>query len=423
MKKAFSILFSVLLMTTIARAQDTSIAAKAVNELGVDLLKSLSTPSENLCLSPYSIQSALAMTFAGAQGPTRDEMAGALHYEKSDATLHQSFEALEGNLRAAVLKSEKEVEQFKKYGSDGGEAIVLRVANRLFGKEGYGFRDSYLNLVRTFYRAPLEPIDFAKSEQARERINGWIEEQTEKRIKDIIAPGGITPALRLVLVNAIYLKAPWAEDFNESLTKPQPFHASGASGATKAEVPTMFRHDHFGWGQFDGYQMVSIPYRGNDLHFLILLPDSIDGLLAIQKSLTAHQLAAGSSLHPEDIELYLPKFKITPPTVDLVGALSQLGMKGAFDRPPGSANFDGIAPRTSEEYLFISQILHKTFFALDEKGTEAAAATVVMALAGSAFNPDPPKPRIVRVDRPFIYAVQDRKSGACLFLGTVVDPR
>ncbi len=402
-----------------AMAENTILAADAVNKLGVDLYKSLAKTGENLCISPYSIQSALAMTFAGAAGETREEMVKALHYGDGGDSLHASFAALDKSLEESAAQTVRDVEQEKKFGGDG-EPIVLKTANRLFGKKGYDFRETHLSLIKKFYDAPLESINFSNMENARKRINNWIEEQTKERVKEMIAPGGIAADSRLVLVNALYLKAPWAKKFNAESTRALPFHLH--SNKT-AEVPTMFRHDNLGYAKRDGYQAVTIPYRGDDLHFLLIVPDLVDGLPELEKKFTAGQLAENRVLESVDVELYLPKFKIEPPTVELGEHLKRLGIKQAFDMPPGSANFDAIAPRLPDEYLYISQVLHKTFFALDEKGTEAAAATAIMMLAGSAYNPNPPKPVVVRADRPFLYAVQDRKSGTCLFLGKVADPR
>jgi serpin B len=179
---------------------------------------------------------------------------------------------------------------------------------------------------------------------------------------------------------------------------------------------------NFGYARHEGFTVVGLPYAGNELQFLVLLPDDINGLRGLESKLSAAVLASCAKLQKRDVDLYLPRFKLEPPTITLAKQFEALGMKTAFDQPKGSANFDKIAPRTPDDYLYISQIFHKTFIAVDEKGTEAAAATAVAMLAGSAFRPAPP-PIEVKVDRPFVYAIQHVPSGVCLFLGRVTDPR
>ena len=180
---------------------------------------------------------------------------------------------------------------------------------------------------------------------------------------------------------------------------------------------------HFGYAKRDGYTAVSLPYAGDDLQFVVLLPDDVNGLRALESKLTSDVLAGCAKLETRDVDLHLPKFKLEPPTITLAEKFEPLGMKTAFDQPPGSANFDKMAPRTPRDYLYISQIFHKTFIAVDEKGTEAAAATAVAMLAGTALRSPPPPPIEVKIDRPFIYAIQHVPSGVCLFLGRLTDPR
>jgi serpin B len=225
--------------------------------------------------------------------------------------------------------------------------------------------------------------------------------------------------MRLVLVNAIYLKAPWAQEFSTNATKPRPFHLNGGQAQN---VPTMERQDRFGYAQQDGYRVVTIPYSGNDIQFLILLPDAVDGLAALEAKLTPQLLTTAANPGIADLNLELPRFKLEPPLLRLSEALKELGMKSAFDQPEGSANFDRMAPRQPDDYLKISEVFHKTFLELDEKGTEAAAATAVMMMRVTSAVGKKPQPIEVRVDRPFLFAIQHRPSGACLFLGRVTNP-
>jgi serpin B len=177
-----------------------------------------------------------------------------------------------------------------------------------------------------------------------------------------------------------------------------------------------------GYAKRDGYTALSLPYAGSELQFLILLPDATNGLQKFESNLRAEMLTECAKLETRDVDLALPKFKFEPPTIPLAKNLQALGLKSAFDQPPGSANFDKIAPRKPNDYLAISEVFHKTFIAVDEKGTEAAAATAVAMMAMSA-RIEKPKPIEMKIDHPFVYAIQHVPSGACLFIGRVTDPR
>jgi serpin B len=394
-------------------------AAKSTNEFGLQLYRSLGKPDSNLCISPYSISCALAMALAGADGDTRTEMARVLHLDPS-ADSSESFGALHKALDDVVSQSVALIKESKKTRVGSSDPISLAVANRLFPQTGYAFRKEFFSLLEKDFGAAPEPLDFSKNAAtATKRINQWVAEQTQKRIKDLI-PKPLDSSTRLVLANAIYLKAPWQTPFEETATKPRPFHINGREAK---DVDTMTDRINIGYAKRSGYTAVAIPYIGTALQFVILLPDEINGLPALEKRLDSKVLAECAKLDSAEVDLYLPKFKFEPPTIQLASQLQTLGMKKAFDIPTGSANFDRIAPRKPDDYLAISDVYHKTFIAVDEKGTEAAAATaVVIALATSAMGPER-KPIEVKVDRPFVYAIQHVASGACLFLGRVTDPR
>lgn len=395
----------------------TEPAAQAINALGCDLL---ARSSGNALLSPYSIQTALAMTYAGAAGATRDEMMQVLHFPADEDELHGAFSQLQAELDEMTRLTKARMEQDKKFGG-GGDPITLSVANRLFGQVGYEFRAPFLKLVDTLYHAPLQPADFQR-DPAHETsvINRWVEQQTRERIRDLIPAGALTRDTGLVLVNALYLKAPWEQKFNDVSTKPAPFHVAGGS---PVDVPTMNRLGDLGYAKEDGCTVVSVPYLGRFLQLLLVLPDDPAGLPALEKSVTAERLAAWAGLRAREVNLYLPKFRLEPPVLKLAETLQALGMRRAFDVPAGSADFDRMAPRRPDDYLYISEVFHKTFLALDEKGTEAAAATAVAMARATAMPIAKPEPVVVRVDRPFLFAIQHRASGACLFLGRVNDPR
>jgi serpin B len=401
-------------------ADATAPAANAINALGIELLQRSAKPGANALLSPYSIQSALAMTYAGAEGETRVEMQKVLHYPADDAEVHRSFAALREALEEVMQRSVRDVERMREYGVTN-DPMTLTVANRLFGQTGYAFRKPFLTLVRNDYGAPFESLDFARNSQgATKHINGWVEDQTRQRIRNLIPDGALSDLTRLVLVNAVYLKAPWADEFRVSATKPKPFHL-GAN--RRINVPTMTTTRSLGYARRDGCTVLIVPYRGGDLHFLILLPDKVDGLADLKNGLTARSLADCARLDRQQVILHLPKFKLEPPVMSLGRELQALGMKSAFDQPHGSASFDRIAPRRPNDYLYLSEVFHKTFLNLDEKGTEAAAATGVLMMPMAAAKREKPKPIEVRVDRPFLFAIQHRASGACLFLGHLSDPR
>ena len=401
-------------------AAESDLAATATNELAVNLHRQLATGNENLCVSPYSIESALAMTFAGADGETRREMARVLHFPSDASAVSASFASLQHSLEEMSAKTAEVVKQSKRFGGPS-EPITLTIANRLFAQKGYDFRQVFLSVVKQNYGAAFELIDFtADPSGATQHINKWVADQTRNRIRDLIPAGALNETTRLVLANALYLKAPWADPFSEKTTKPEPFHVRGGA---PVDVPMMRKMDrHFGYAKREGFAAVSLPYTGNDLQFLVLLPDEVNGLGVLESKLTAETLAECAKLETRDVDLHLPKFKIELPTIALARNFEALGMKTAFDQPRGSANFDRMAPRKPNDYLYISQVFHKTFIAVDEEGTEAAAATAVAMMARSAMIQRPP-PAEVKVDRPFLYAIQHVPSGVCLFLGRVTDPR
>ena len=413
-------LFGALIAVMGDAATNFDLAAKATNGLAVDLQRQLATGNENLCVSPFSIQSALAMTFAGADGDTRTEMARVLHFPGDASAVASSFASLQHSLDEMSTKTVELVKKSKEFGGPS-EPITLTIANRLFAQKGYAFRQAFLSLVKQNYGAAFEPLDFvADPKAATQHINEWVADQTRDKIRDLIPANALNKLTRLVLANALYLKAPWADAFSEKTTQPELFHVRGWA---PANVPMMRKTARFGYAKREGFVAIGVPYVGNDLQFLVLLPDEIDGLRALESKLTANVLAECTKLEAQDVDLHLPKFKLEPPTIALAEALQALGMKSAFDIPRGSADFDKMAPRKPNDYLYISNVFHKTFIAVDEKGTEAAAATAVVMMRATAMRGPKPPPIEVKVDRPFVYAIQHVPSGVCLFLGRVTDPR
>ena len=413
-------LFGALLVSMGHAATNFDLAAKATNELGVDLYRKLSGTDGNLCISPYSIDSALAMTFAGAEGETRNEMARVLHFPNA-GDVPASFSALQKSLGQMSAKTTELVKESNKFGGPS-EPITLNIANRLFAQKSYDFRQAFLLLVKQNYGAAFEPLDFTENPAAAaQHINKWVADQTHDRIRDLIPADALNKLTRLVLANALYLKAPWADAFSDKTTQPGPFFVRGGGPADAAMMRK--RSDHFGYARREGFSVISLPYVGDDLQFVVLLPDDINGLHDLESKLNGDILAGCAKLEQRDVDLHLPKFKLQPPTIALAHTFQALGMKSAFDIPHGSANFENIAPRKPNDYLYISNIFHKTFIDVDEKGTEAAAATAVVMMRATGLAQPKPPPIEVKVDRPFVYAIQHVPSGVCLFLGRLTDPR
>jgi serpin B len=402
-------------------AQSNSVTP-AINQLGLDLLRARASASDqsNLLLSPYSIEVALAMAYSGAEGRTRDEMRRVLHLPADDAAVLDGFSRLARELADLQVISRRRAEEARKYGGSE-EPIEINVANRLFAQSGFAFRPAFTTALRDRFGAPLDELDFVHAaEPARVAINAWVARETRDKIRDLVPRGGVDEATRSVLANALYLHAPWEDAFKPKATKNEPFWVGGK---TSADVATMLQQRHYGYEQRNGYAALVLPYVGDQLQFVILLPDKRDGLANLERAVTPDLLAGCTQLPQRDVILHLPKFKLEPPSLPLGEALRGLGMKTAFDQPRGSADFDRMAPRKPDDYLFISEVIHKTWLSLDENGTEAAAATAVIMMVGSAMTPDPPPPIEVRVDRPFLFAIQHVPSGACLFLGCLTDPR
>src|SRR5437773_1855875 len=327
--------FGMLVVPFVCNAGDFDLAATSTNQLAVDLHRQLATGDENLCVSPYSIESALAMTFAGAEEETRTEMARVLHFP-SDGAVPASFSALQHSLEEMSTKTADLVKESKRFGGPS-EPITLNIANRLFAQKGYDFRQAFLSLVKQNYGAAFEPLDFvADPAAATQYINKWVAEQTRDKIRDLIPADALNKLTRLVLANALYFKAAWAESFSDKITQPEPFHVRGGA---PVDVPMMRKTAQFGYAKREGFTAVSIPYVGSDLQFLVLLPDETnpESLSGLESKLTADVLAQCAKLEMQQVDLHMPKFKLEPPTIALAKIFQALGMKTAFDIPRGSA--------------------------------------------------------------------------------------
>lgn len=350
----------------------------------------------NLFYSPYSISSAFGMVYAGAAGETAAELAGALRFRGDPDELHRGFQETNADLNA--------------WGSRG--AIKLSVANALWGELSQPFRKDFVALCARRYGGGLRSVSFlGAAEGARREINAWAEERTAGRIKDLVPPP-LPGDTKLILTNAVYFKGDWVAKFNKAATRPEPFHKAGG-GTSKA--PLMRQTGSFRYAEFDGFQALELPYNGERLAMLVLLPRTQDGLPALEKKLSARALEGwGGALAERRVEVYLPKFTLDQ-GFSLNQALAALGARLAFD--PDRADF---SPMTGKRGFYISQAVHKAFVAVDEEGTEAAAATAVMMAPGAAALPAPPA--VFRADRPFLFLIRDIR-GNVLFLGRLADPR
>jgi serpin B len=378
----------------------TNKLAQSSNAFGFDLYRRLCQKPGNLVMSPASITTALTMAWAGAEGETSAQMRKVLH--------------LEGTADDVITTSGELARSLQ----DPSRPLVFRIANQLFGEKTYELVPAYVEKIRQAFGAPVELLDFkSEPEPSRIHINQWVADKTEQRIQDLIPTGGIKLDTRLVLVNAIYFLGDWEEPFSERATHPAPFHLSASE---KKDVPTMNRTDWFRIAQQDGVTALEIPYKGGELSMMLLVPDEIEGLAAIEGTLDTKKLdVLTSAMEEERVWVALPKFDVNPAeSLSLGMDLAALGMPLAFDDK--RADFTGIAnPPSPAEGLVIAHVFHKGFVRVDEKGTEAAAATAVV-MVGRGLPEDPP--RELKVDRPFLFLIRDNASGLVLFLGRVSDP-
>jgi serpin B len=375
--------------------------ANAINAFATDLHTRLARDEKgSLFFSPFSIETALAMTSAGARGETLEEMQKTLHLPDEP---HAAFGDLLNHLNGPNFFRAP-----RKY--------QLSVANAIWAQKGYPWRKEFIELTRKHYGAGMVEVDFSESEAARKRINDWVEDETREKIKDLIPAGAITVLTRMVLANAIYFKGDWQVRFDKKLTQDAPF--TRADG-TKANVPLMHQTAEFGYGEFEmgitrqqeKVQVLELPYSGRELSMLVYLPRNPDGVDWLAQWLSKENLGA-PELKQQKVRVYLPRFKAES-KFRLNEPLMDLGMKKAF----GGADFTGMSPNGKD--LSISHVLHKAFVDVNEEGTEAAAATgVIIKERVSA----PAEPVVFRADRPFVFAIRDNKTGAALFVGRYSGP-
>lgn len=368
-----------------------------------DLYQHLSTQDGNLFVSPYSISVALAMTYAGAAGDTATEMESTMHFGLSQAELHPAFNRLGIELQA---RTEIDTED------DDGEPFEFSIANSIWAEKTYEFLPSFLETLARNYGAGARLVDYINNpEGARLAINGWVSDETNDRIPELLPQGVINNMTRLVLTNAIYFKASWTEPFPGEATRDGDFHLLSGSTVSTPMMHT-FGTRRLEYAEGPGYQAIELPYTGDEVAMLVILPDE-GGFAEFEASFDWERLEqVVSALSGDEVSVALPKFEFSS-DVPLKQVLTALGMTTAFE--PDVADLSGM---DGTRNLYIQDVLHKAFVAVDEEGTEAAAATAVVVGVTSA----PMDPKAFEADRPFIFVIRDRITGSVLFLGRVVDP-
>ena len=383
-----------------APAADATAAAGALNAFGIDLLRAMHADG-NAVLSPASIAIALGMARAGARGETATQMDAVLHDIAADG--HPTWlNALDAALasRTGTFKD-----------ANGKDVpVALRIANAPFAQKGMTLQPDFLKALAERFDAGVRLVDFVgATEPSRQAINGWVKDQTEARIPELLAKGTLDEMTRLVLVNAIYLKAAWQHPFDPLLTKPAAFtHLDGSTG----DVATMHLSTELAYAEGSGWRAVEVPYVGGKLAMTIIVPDDLRTFVAGLDAATLEAITSGLTERQPLVDLALPLFG-TETKLELADVLSSLGMPAAFD--PAKADFSGM---TTEQQLYVGAVIHQANIDVDEKGTTASAATAVVMEATSL----PLDHVVMNVDRPFLFALRDVTTGAIVFLGQITSP-
>jgi serpin B len=377
-----------------ARPADTAAVVAGNTRFALDLYRRLRAADGNLFFSPYSISTALAMTYAGAGGTTRQQMAETLHFMPDQQMLHPAFSSIQSQLKGEQEKG----------------PIELSIANALWVERGFSLLETFTDLTGRYYEAALKNVDFKNdTEKSRLTINAWVEEQTKNKIQELIKPGVLDALTRLVLTNAIYFKGNWTHRFKQDRTKEEQFWTPPGTAVT---VPMMNGQDEFGYLEDETLQALDMPYAGDSLSMVVLLPRAVDGLKGLEDALSAEKLTARlDGIRKREVRVCLPKFTMTA-QFELAKTLGAMGMPEAFSE---AADFSGMTGRRD---LTLSAVVHKAFVEVNEEGTEAAAATgVAMRLTAA-----PAPPPLFRADHPFLFLIRHNPSGSILFMGRVTRP-
>jgi len=367
------------------------------NAFAVDMYQRLRGQEGNLFFSPYSVSSALAMAYSGAKTKTAEDMRQTLRLSLPDERLFEAFSA--------------QIEE----ANDPNKPFALDIANSLWGQSKLQYKKEFLDLTQKKFGAGLRPVDFqgAPAEACKE-INAWVSEKTRGKIREIVKPEMISEMLRLILVNAIYFKGDWENKFEKDFTIDEPFYDPKPVAKL---VPLMRQTETFSYADDGVVQVLGMPYKGNELSMIAVLPKKRDGLPAVEGNLRPELLDKWQGmLSPQRVEVWFPKFKLET-DYDLAPDLRAMGMALAFN--PTGADFSGMLdPKLGR--LFISFVIHKAFVEVNEKGTEAAAATAVGMELASARMPEPVP--VFRADHPFLFMIREDRTGAILFMGRFTRP-
>lgn len=400
MKITVAILLSCLVLASAWGAQATvprsevTVMAQANNAFALKLYRELTSTGGNVFFSPYSLESAMAMTYLGARANTARQMAEVLGFTLDQSRLHPAMAGLARILSAAAQAKDQK----------------LTIANALWMDRKLKLLTSFTGTLKANYGAPPWSVDFSQPDQAAAAINRWVNRHTQSMIKELVVPSDLQDAL-LVLTNAIYFQGKWVKPFKRSATRLRPFFLS--PGRT-AQAPMMHQASPLAYAEDASTQVLAMPYRGDGLELVVLLPKAKHGLAALEASLTPQSLAAKmAGLRVQMVSVAIPRLKMET-TYRLKQTLVKLGMADAFDRR--RADFSGM---TGTPYLMIDKVIHKARLELDEQGTKAAAATAVVMKPRSAA-PRPAKAFIA--DHPFIFMIRHRPTGAIVFMGRVTNP-
>lgn len=368
----------------------------ANNKFAFDFYSEINKKEEgNIFYSPYSIFAALAMTYEGAKGKTADEIKSVFSFPES--------EILRPNFAAIYNKINKKNDNYK-----------LSTGNALWAQYDYRFLDDFTSRIEKYYGGKVTNLDFVKeTEKSRKTINDFIAEQTNNKIKDLIPKGALTVMTRLVLTNAIYFKGTWVKQFDKKDTRDEDF--TTISGQ-KIKAPLMRLtgdEAEFKYAENDDLQILEMPYNGEDLSMLVILPKE-NNFEKVEQSLNNEKLSEWKNmLREQRVDIFIPKFKFDSKS-SLKSILQNMGMPTAFSE--GSADFSGM---DGTKNLLISDVIHQAFVEVNEEGTEAAAATAVIM---KTLSIPPPSP-IFRADRPFIFLIEEKATGNILFLGRIANPK
>jgi serpin B len=399
--------------STLPKADDTgatpegiSSTVEANNLFALDLYSELSAGHENVFFSPYSIFTALAMTYEGARGQTAQEIRAVFHLLEDDHQRRSSIAAGYNRLNRQDAQHE------------------LHTANALWSQKDYQLLDEYTSTIEKYYGGKVTTVDFRNAvEEARKTINSWVEGQTNDRIKDLLPQGSLDASTLLVLTNAIYFKGDWVKSFEENGTRDEYFHIDKDE---KVKVPMMRQTGAeavFNYAETEELQILEMLYAGEELSMLVLLPKEGLNLKALEESLTLDKLnewrcaleeQRGDKPREQRVDVFMPKFTFKSKHI-LNETLKEMGMPTAF--APGAADFSGISGKKD---LFIGLVAHQAFVNVDEEGTEAAAATAVV-IREVAIT-EPATVPVFHANRPFVFLIQERETGCILFLGKVVNP-